>query len=420
MNPNFDLNIENYTKNELEDLFELTSGTYSEQHIDEKENRLRQNIMLDKSITYDVKNSTIIFVQKAKDILKSGLKKNLSEIVQSFENNYKNTYNLDKTLRPVETKSEGGTFIIEKPHTSYGRSMPSEFYQGIINPLDKRVNRQNLNIDTRFRDNYYNSQSTNFHIDLPLRLTNVVSMQLSSIELPSTFYVISKQAGNNYLTLRYEDLSGQVIIPDGNYSYNTLTAFINNYISAKFSDTILSTIVFGVDNECNSGSGKTIVGVSCSSTQPFNFVLDFQADIEGNQDINTPLPLKLGWILGFREGIYINNSTYISEGLIDLLGPKYVYLVVDDFNNSVNNGFYAAFSSSILNKNILARISLQGLPFSTQTQSNLSLITFARQYYGPVDIQKLTIQLLDEYGRVINLNNCDYSFCLTLQSIYDL
>ncbi len=417
MNPNFDLNIENYTKNELEDLFELTSGTYSEQHIDEKENRLRQNIMLDKSITYDVKNSTIVFVQKAKDILKSGLKKNLSEIVQSFENNYKHTYNLDKTLRPVETKSEGGTFIIEKPHTPYGRSMPSEFYQGTINPLDKRVNRQNLNIDTRFRDNYYSTQSTNFHIDLPLRLTNVVSMQLSSIELPATFYVISKQAGNNYLTLRYEDVSGQVIIPDGNYTYTTLMSFINNYISTKFSDTILSTIVFEVDNESNSGSGKTIVGVS---TEPFNFVLDFQANIEGNPDINTPLPLKLGWILGFREGTYINNSTYVSEGLIDLLGPKYVYLVVDDFNNSVNNGFYAAFSSSILNKNILARISLQGLPFSTQTQSNLSLITFARQYYGPVDIQKLTIQLLDEYGRVINLNNCDYSFCLTLQSIYDL
>jgi hypothetical protein len=37
-----------------------------------------------------------------------------------------------------------------------------------------------------------------------------------------------------------------------------------------------------------------------------------------------------------------------------------------------------------------------------------------------VDIQKLNIQLLDEYGRIIDLNNMDYSFCLSLQSIYDL
>ena len=32
----------------------------------------------------------------------------------------------------------------------------------------------------------------------------------------------------------------------------------------------------------------------------------------------------------------------------------------------------------------------------------------------------MNIQLLDEYGRVIDLNNMDYSFCLTFQSVYDL
>jgi len=32
----------------------------------------------------------------------------------------------------------------------------------------------------------------------------------------------------------------------------------------------------------------------------------------------------------------------------------------------------------------------------------------------------MQIQLLDEYGRVLNLNNTDYSFCLTMQMVYDL
>ena len=54
------------------------------------------------------------------------------------------------------------------------------------------------------------------------------------------------------------------------------------------------------------------------------------------------------------------------------------------------------------------------------TQNNLNLTTTPRQYFGPVDIQNIQIQLLDEYGRVINLNNMDYSFCLTFQTIYDL
>ena len=92
----------------------------------------------------------------------------------------------------------------------------------------------------------------------------------------------------------------------------------------------------------------------------------------------------------------------------------------DDFNNNVNDGFYGTFTSSLLNKNILARISLQGNVFSILSQSNFNLITTPRQYFGPVDIQKLQIQLLDEYGRILNLNNMDYSFCLTFQTIYDL
>ena len=124
--------------------------------------------------------------------------------------------------------------------------------------------------------------------------------------------------------------------------------------------------------------------------------------------------------MGFRNGLYENSSSYVSEGVIDLVGSRYMFLVVDDFNNSVSDGFYAAFTSSILNKNILARISLQGSVFSYLSQNNLSLITYPRQYFGPVDLQKLQIQLLDEYGRIIDLNNMDYSLCLTMQSVYDL
>lgn len=30
---------------------------------------------------------------------------------------------------------------------------------------------------------------------------------------------------------------------------------------------------------------------------------------------------------------------------------RYLYLVIDDYNNSVNNSFFSAFNNSILNKN---------------------------------------------------------------------
>ena len=53
-------------------------------------------------------------------------------------------------------------------------------------------------------------------------------------------------------------------------------------------------------------------------------------------------------------------------------------------------------------------------------QNNLAIITTPREYFGPVNIQNFNIQLLDEYGRVINLNNMDYSFCLTFSIAYDI
>jgi hypothetical protein len=54
------------------------------------------------------------------------------------------------------------------------------------------------------------------------------------------------------------------------------------------------------------------------------------------------------------------------------------------------------------------------------SQNNTNVITTPRQYFGQVDIQKLQVQLLDEYGRILDLSNMDYSFCLSFQTIYDL
>ena len=425
MNSNFDLNIENYTIKELEELFELPSNS-DESIIDNQERKLRQNIISDRSIVSATKNNTLDFIHQVKQKLVENLKKitpsainNISKLAKTYEN----VYNLDKSLHKSDIIDAGNTAIIKQPSTPYGQSSPSEFYQGVINPLNKRILRQNINIDTRFRENYYKTSSSNFHVDLPIRLTEVVSMQLSALELPGTFYVISQVFGNNFFVL---EISGEspfiVTIPDGNYDYIGLQNYINNLLLTS-APVNYQLIQFIVDINTpggtgpQSGSGKMVVG---STSGTLNFSINFVTDRYGNEDRQTPLPLKLGWLMGFRDGYYENNLTYVSEGIVNLLGPRYIYLVVDDYNNSVLDGFYGVFTSSILNKNILARISLQGSVFNYLAKDNFNLITTPRQYFGPVDIQKLQIQLLDEYGRILNLNNIDYSFCLTFQTVYDL
>jgi len=417
MNSNFDLTVSNYTKPELEQLFDLPS-IYDESVVEIQETKLRQNIMNDSSITSIVKNQTLTFITDVKKLLMnrgsgsgSGSGSDLGNGIGS--NFAKKFLNLDRGLTSSTVVPSGSTFIIDKPNTPYGQSQPSEFYQGSINPLNKRILKQNINIDTRFRDNYYTTNATNFHLDLPIRLTQVVSLQLTALELPETFYAISNDFGNNFFVVIIEGESYLIVnIPDGNYTNLELQNYINDFIQTQ-TIAAYKDIQFIVDIYSKKMIASSISGILV-------FSLNFQTDIQGFEDLQEPLQMKLGWLMGYRRGLYLDQISFVPEACIDLSGSKYIYLVIDDFNNSVNDGFYGAFTSSLLNKNILARISVQGNASNIVSQNNLSLITTARQYFGPVDIQKLHIQLLDEYGRIINLNFIDYSFCLTFQTIYNL
>ena len=407
---NFDLNIENYTRDELIQMFELPSN-FDRNIIDIKESKLREGIINNTEINKDTQIKTLNFLLKAKNII---LNKPNTPLQKKIEDFYNSSYELKST--DLEDKDEHMVQVRqEKPYLS---SFPSEFFPGVINPLKKRTIKKNLNIDTRFRENYYSSTSSNFNLNLPLNINNIVQMQLSAIELPTTFYVVSKQYGNNFFSLSVNGSTTIVTIPTGNYDQTTIMVAINNQLSLLGAPFNLVAFVLNLTNG-TTGSGQVLVGEITAGTIT-SLEIDFQTDKNGIDDRGTPLPLKLGWLLGFRNGNYVNNLNYVSEGILDISGPNYIYLVLDDYNNNVNNNFYSAFNSSILNKNILARISLQANPFNVLQQNNLNIVTTPREYFGPINLQIMNVQLLDEYGRILDLNNMDFSFCITLTTVYDL
>jgi hypothetical protein len=274
-----------------------------------------------------------------------------------------------------------------------------------------------------------------------MRFNKVVSMQLASLELPVTFYGISTALGNNFLYLQVNynlldptnntpvDDSIVVYIPDGNYNSNDLISTINTQLCPTNTDntlqnpnSVFSYIQLSMDLTINgSGSGRVTFQTTTNTILNINNItLDFTKDVHGNPD-NLPLNTKFGWNLGFQKPVYTGSILYTGETVIEPSLTRYLYLVVDDFaNTSVNNHFVSLFSKSILSPNILARIAIQGSYFSIIMQNDFKVVSEPRKYFGPVDIQKLRIQLIDEYGRVLDMNNSDFSFCLNIKMLYDL
>lgn len=431
-----DLDIDNYDAKDIETFFKINRRKpYTKSDVELKETQMREQVLKSGHIDKRIKTDFLDFLVRAKNKL-IDMKFPAPPIPTAIPKNYQlDPYDIPKSAIPLTREGD----LIQRKDTSFMYTQQSEYFPGTLNPLDTRILSKCLTVDTRFRDNYFTTQSSDFTFQLPLKFSKVVSMQLSSFEIPVSFYGISSSYGNNYLHLRikvpsttYDDepeLHERIfIIPDGNYNAQDLIDKINDLLCPKTfdgsplnPDDMFSYVHFKVDiTESGSGTGKVMVEpCGCLSTKILEIFMDFKRDIHGNPD-NVNISSKIGWNLGFIREKYSGSNTYTSETLIEPASIRYIYLAVDDFNNSVNNHFVTAFNQSILNPNILARISIKGTYFSLLMENDLSIVTEPRKYFGPVDIQRLRIRLYDDHGRLLNMNGANFSFCLVFKMLYDL
>ena len=145
--------------------------------------------------------------------------------------------------------------------------------------------------------------------------------------------------------------------------------------------------------------------------------MDFTRDINGNDDFIAP---KIGNNLGFIKNMYYETTTYTADTIIDTASIRYIYLAVDDFSNRSNNHFISVFNNSYMSPDILARVSVNGSYYSLIMENDFNIVSEPRIYFGPVDIQKLRIRLFDDRGRILQMNNSNFSFCLNVKLLYDL
>jgi len=276
-----------------------------------------------------------------------------------------------------------------------------------------------LNIDTKFADDFANNRlnssctstynMANYTITLPEKMNEIKSMMVCNVELPQSFYNISASLGNNVMKITSGAFSAVITIPDGNYTNASLITTLNSLFLANK----------------NSAGGYLIYDISrnlstIATDASGAFTLDFAVGADGSFD-KYNFKSKLGWSLGFRQLSYtipVSSQIY-SESIVNILGPKYMYLAIDEFSKGNNNSFSAALPTSLIRKNIIAKICLnrQVYPFGTILPANNFngyLLSDLRTYSGTIDIQKLNVQLVDENGNTVNLNGHDFSFCLEL------
>ena len=481
-----DFDINSYTIRDIEGLFQLKHGKYTALDIDDKKRDFRARIMAGSG---DFKDKALIrklnsFLAGAGDLLAYTIRdkdrdrnhKRVDaysdddgdcgggwgedgrsariDLAAKYRKPNVDYHNIEPDIDPFMSSGFNprevhgrSAEIIRKTPNAFSTVIQNEFNEGQLNPLHMPVLTRCLNIDTRFRENIYSTQCSNFTFTLPVRIKKVVSMQLTAYEMPIAFYGTSTSYGNNFLnvfcTYKYVNTDTPqtsmltVKLPDGNYSASDLLTRINSQLqpvstvdgSLVNTDmnnpmSIFNCVQFSLDIDVNfSGSGKVIIGTVDIPTFSYSSAIlslgfDFTLDAMGVPS-TVSITSRMGWNLGFIKPKYEGGLTYTSDTLPEPASIRYIYLVVNDFNNSVNNHFVGAFSNWIMNNNILARIPINGSYFSIMIESDLSQHTEPRRYFGPVDITRMQIQLLDDHGRVLDMNSANFSMCLTFKCLYD-
>ena len=451
---NFDFNVQNYSNEELEDLLGLKKYYNANDIISNKQKLCIQLASATGSIQTQSQMSD--FLDAASKCLISTLvgksKSSDKSSDKSSENYFDSAHNFPKNT-VIPGSSADGHFVIADAY----RMTPLDDYSnmsglkigeygappGVINPVKYSTIVSSINIDSRFRPNYFNSKSTDLHITLPERIDNVVSYRVGSIEIPFyAIYAVSELIGNNAIqivwgnTAAYSD-TFTIVIPDGNY-YTTAdsTDVLASASIEKTINTILESNTAGSTGNSGNGlsgilnyhidqiSGKSVFSQPAGAgATPIYFKVIVNVRSNGTPNYESPLLSFLGWNLGFRNAEYISNNNgpanygaVVSEALLAFKATSYIFIAIDDYNNSVNDYYSAVFSDSFAIKNVITRVNvglLREISEASSTQLNRQ-----RNFFGPVNIQKLRITLYDNFGRTVDLNNMDWNMELIFECVY--
>ena len=442
------------------------------------EDRLLKNKLVEKNNLGDqfsyLETSELLPTDRQLTLLPGQQKDSVSQQIISNQKNT-NTLSQSQSLPVAENQQENTNDDLATTEQEIVIPLPEppSLPQGITPYKPETVVTRIVSIDSQYRQNIATltpdgrvgkegapdsnslNFNTNFTVDLPEALTNVVSIKLYSVQIPTTWYTFDHHLGNT--SYKYDDdLS---FIPVGNYD-------ISGVCDALISTGLTSTTFAPQSNIITLGGD---VG---------DYINSYTSDMS-NSFINQ----NLFWNLGFRKTIDDNgdisfNAASTGDVPADVYGPRYFVLNLDDYNqNSQSKGLLSVtdqynpinaiqskradgksetrltkaqlYSQSsklghdeLKDNKLVASTRYNNLRNNAGSKSNNAfaliplrdvislrakgepLVEFGRileenvrTYSGPVDIERLKIQLLDDKGNLVNLHDNDWSFSLVVEQL---
>lgn len=323
------------------------------------------------------------------------------------------------------------------------------------------------------------SYNTNFTVDLSDVLQNVLSMELYSIQIPQTWFNISYALGNNQYILIYSGGTYVGAIPDGYYTIETF--FNSDNYTRHLIDTVTLTVTLVYDIETNRVRIQSVIPVTCIWFDATKSMETNVCQCVNTSFVNNNLGWLLGFREAENGNLtsVINNEPVTASASPNFNGPQYFLLSIDDYqHNRLNKGiigtvslntklalptYYTAdnlsqdqngdcisvmtaprtltqaqlytinmiqknrkrkkeYTTAPTTDNVLAVLPLSGRDINPTQRPLLSyginLRTNSRMYFGPVNIERLTIQLLDDKGNLVDLDGADWSFTIIVKQLY--
>jgi hypothetical protein len=527
----FDTNIDNYTLSELLTIFNISNQPTSQEIIDNTNQYIEQ--------AQQSNNTSLVqFCQESQNALLQYIQGDPStgdNVYEPVEKQNLTWWNNEALPQPDANQKSKITNRVQQIGIFGNEQVPMNRNQlGINNNFNVDVAQDTLNpnltntttrfisLDSQFRQSSggIESSSTDYTLDLSEPLNNVLSMKLYSIQIPHTWYTYDTNIC--FWILFKEDVYCKVSIQPGNYTGSEIVEQLNNYFSSsQFIWSQPVSVNFPVSY--NSNNGKITMnffnGIYTDpiTTQPYLmrettkilfFDINNQYHCENNCFQQNKINQTFGWDLGYRVPyVFINQNGNTAQTIVNTFGPKYLIIVIDDYNqNHINNGLITIteastsiklpsyydpstpirclqplqqnqldattnsllyidktnlsykkipqvlptapriltqaqiYSINQIQKNNESNTSLRGkaptnpdifalLPVklnnSEATSTGTYFVEFSgslqenkRVYFGPVNIERMRIKLLDDKGNILNLNGADWSITLICDLLY--